>query len=358
MKSVVKFNYLLLNFIACLVALPALAVVPVSVAEVTKAPLTSEIAVNGTIYGKGDVTLTAGVNGRLLYVAEPGTHVVKGEPLVRMDTLPLELDKARQQEMLKRAEINVRLYRQELKRLQQLAESSSAAKSQVDAMQNKHDLALSDIALAKVELQVIEDKLRRATINAPFNGVVSERLKRPGRDVNRAEPLLSVLDLENLEVRLYVPVKYLRYLQPGLELPISTGDLSQPQRSNAVVSAVIPSTDPRSQTVEIRAALAPQQQSSWAVGQLVDVTVPLASAKAALLVNRDALILRKQGTHVVKIDTENKAQQVPVRVGSGKGQWVEVIPSTADALNPGDKVAIRGAERLQSGQQVEVQTRP
>ena len=53
MKSVVKFSYLLLNFIACLIALPAQAVVPVSVAEVTKASLTSEIAVNGTIYGKG-----------------------------------------------------------------------------------------------------------------------------------------------------------------------------------------------------------------------------------------------------------------------------------------------------------------
>ena len=53
-------------------------------------------------------------------------------------------------------------------------------------MQNKHDLARSDIALANVELRVIEDKLTRATIRAPFTGVVSERFKRAGREINRA----------------------------------------------------------------------------------------------------------------------------------------------------------------------------
>ena len=332
-----------------LIAFNAFAVVPVTVETVTQAPLTSEIEVSGTLYGKDDVTLTAGVSGRLLYVVEPGTLVKSGDTLVRMDTLPLELEKARQQEMLNRAKINLRL--------QKLAKASSAAASQVDDMQNKHDLALSDIALAKVELKVIDDQLSRATVRAPFDGVISERFKRAGREINRADELVTLLDINNLEVRLYVPVKYLKFLHKGIELPIQTGDLSAPDMTTATVTAVIPSTDPRSQTVEVRALLPNDAEQTWAIGQLVDVAVPLKSKGDVLLVNRDALILRKKGTHIVKIDNDNKALQIPVKVGNGKDKLVEVTPTSNIALNAGDKVAVRGAEQLQTGQEVEVQVK-
>lgn len=339
----------------CLSAVPAYAVVPVTTAKVTKAPLTSEIAVSGTLYGKDDVTLTAGISGRLLFVAAPGAKVNQGDILVRMDTLPLELDKARQQEMLNRAEINLRLYKQELARLQELAKSSSAAVSQVDEIKNKHDLARSDIALANLELRVIDDKLARATIRAPFAGVISQRFKRAGREINRADELVTLLDIHHLEVRLYIPVKYLKYIDNGIELPLTAGDLSQPQTTTATVTAVIPSTDPRSQTVEIRATLTADNQHAWAIGQLVDVAVPLKSKQAVLLINRDALIIRKQGTHIVKIDEQSKAQQIPVIVGKGKGQLIAVTPLTEGDLNAGDNIAVRGAERLQTEQLVEVQ---
>lgn len=339
----------------CLFIAPVFAVVPVTVAQVTKAPLTSEIEVNGTLFGKDDVTLTAGISGRLIYVAEPGSVIKKNDILARIDTLPLELDKARQEEMLNRANINLRLYQQDLKRLKELEKSSSAALSQVDEVQNKHDLARSDIALAKVELKVIDDKLTRATIRAPFAGVVSERFKRAGREINRADELLTLLDIHHLEVRIYVPVRYLKYLRTGIELPIKAGDLSQLETATARITAVIPSTDPRSQTVEIRANLQADAQHAWAIGQLVDVTVPLTSKNPVLLVNRDALIIRKQGIHVVKIDAKSQAIQIPVTVGSGKGELVAISPLAGNSLNAGDKIAIRGAERLQTGQDVEIQ---
>ncbi|MCG7533838.1 efflux RND transporter periplasmic adaptor subunit [Pseudoalteromonas sp. OOF1S-7] len=332
---------------------------PVAVEPVAQGQLTSQLAVNGTLHGKRDMVITAGVSGRLQYVAEPGLQVAKGDVLVRMDTLPLELEKARQQEMLKRARINLRFQQQELTRLMELAKTSSTAASQVDKVQNAHDLVLSDIALAEVELRVIEDKLNRATVTAPFSGIVSKRYHRGGRDVSRADELLNLVDIDQLEARLYVPVKYLSYVRAGQQLPISAGNLDAPQTTMARVSAVIPATDPRSQTFEVRAMLDQPDDSGhmqhWAVGQLVDVSVPLVASEQALLVNRDALILRKQGIHVVKIDASNTATQIPVTVGKGQGQLVAITPQSSHQLIAGDRVAVRGAERLTDGQQVDVQ---
>ncbi|TQF71725.1 efflux RND transporter periplasmic adaptor subunit [Pseudoalteromonas luteoviolacea] len=331
------------------------AALPVTVEPVTQAPLTSSLAVNGTLFGKKDVVLTAGISGRVLYVAEPGERVSEGEILVKMDTLPLELDQARQKEMLNRAQVNLRFHKQELNRLKRLAKSNSAAATQVDSVQNQHDLALSDIALAKIELKVIADQLERATIRAPFSGVVSERFKRAGREVSRADELLNFVDIDNLETRLYVPVKYLHYLKPGITLPIQAGNLDTPLKAQAIVTSVIPATDPRSQTVEVRAKLEKHASQTFAVGQLVDVTVPLRSLQAKMLINRDALIIRKQGVHIVKVSPDNTVLQVPVEVGKGEGSLVAITPLDADALKIGDSIAVRGAERLTDGQEVEVQ---
>ncbi len=337
-----------------LVSAPTLAKLSVAVEPITQAPLTSILTVNGTLYGKQDVVLTSGVSGRLMFVAEPGQNVDEGTVLARIDTLPLELNRARQQEMLNRAKINLRFHKQELSRLEKLAKTSAAAASQVDQVQTQHDLALSDIALAEVELKVIDDQLSRATISAPFSGIVSERYKRAGRDVGRAEELLSFIDIHNLEVRLYVPVKHLAYLNKGTTLNIKTGNLNAPLESTAVISAVIPATDPRSQTVEVRATLNRKAGQSWAVGQLVDVSVPLTSQSASMLINRDALILRKEGVHIVKIGADNKAVQIPVTVGKGQGQLVAIQARDKAQLNIGDRIAVRGAERLSDGQEVDV----
>ena len=99
----------------------------------------------------------------------------------------------------------------------------------------------------------------------------------------------------------------------------------------------------------------------WATGQLVDVEVPIADASTSLLVNRDALIIRREGVHVVKIDAENKAHKVSVNVGKGQGLLVEITnkdSKQAVKIAEGDIIAVRGAERLVDAQEVEVQSSP
>jgi len=65
-------------------------------------------------------------------------------------------------------------------------------------------------------------------------------------------------------------------------------------------------------------------------------------------VPRDALVLRPEGQSVFIIDANNQAQQIPVTTGLGSGDQIEVL----GAVSPGDRVVIRGNERLQPGQTV------
>ena len=50
------------------------------------------------------------------------------------------------------------------------------------------------------------------------------------------------------------------------------------------------------------------------------------------------------------VDANNQARQIRVTVGVGQGDHIEIL----GAVSPGDKVVIRGNERLQPGQAVDV----
>ena len=82
----------------------------------------------------------------------------------------------------------------------------------------------------------------------------------------------------------------------------------------------------------------------------MSVAVPIRPRELALAVPRDALVLRNNGAFVFRISDENKAEQIPVEIGDSAGDLIGV----SGALNEGDRVAIRGAESLREGADVEI----
>ena len=321
--------------------------IPVKVDIVSKVSLNANAKLMGTVYSKMHVPITAGVSGRVDWVAEPGRFIKQGDALITMDMLPLELRLAEQSAQIKRAEINMRYQQNEMQRLAKLQKTNATSQFQLDQATSRYDLAVADLDIAELRKKQIVDQINRATVKAPYDGVVTERLVLAGTDVNRSDTLIKFLDTEDLEVRVYVPIKYLAVTRLGSALNLTTDQ----QNLTANISAVIPSADPRSQTFEVRVALPSHLNSQWAAGQLVQVEVPIQAATPTLTVHRDALILRKDGTYVVKVNADNTAKRLKVAVGKGNNERVSI----SGAIHEGDKIAIRGAERLRDGQAVVVQ---
>lgn len=320
---------------------------PVKVDTVTEISLAATADLMATLHSRSYVDITAGVSGRLAWLQEPGVMVQQGQVLAKMDLLPLQLKQAEQQAQIKRASINARYFNNELQRLHKLKQTNSTSQFQLDQTKSQFELAQSDIEIAKLKLAQIEDELDRATVKAPFSGVVTERIVRAGSDINRSDILLKLLDTEHLEARLFVPVKYLAFVSKGLTLNMQAIG----QTISTPVTSIIPRTDPLSQTFEVRIQIPEHLNEFWTAGQLVKVSLPIQATKPSLTVHRDALILRKEGTFVVKVDNENKAHRLLVTVGKGTLDRVSIYGE----VSPGDKIAIRGAERLKEGQAVVVQ---
>ncbi|QBY05519.1 efflux RND transporter periplasmic adaptor subunit [Thalassotalea sp. HSM 43] len=317
--------------------------------QVKQTKLSPSANLLGTVYSRSNIAITAGVNGQLTWLVEPGTFVSKGDVLVKMDTLPLELMQLEQQAQIKREKINIGYLKRELQRLEALKANNNAAEFQLDQTKSKYELAMADLEIAELKLKQIHDQLARAEINAPFAGVITERLEREGSDVNRSQVLLRMLDTENLQVRMFVPVRYMPYLNNKSQLQV----FNEQYQTIARIQAIIPAADQRSQSFELRLELDADSVSHWTAGQLVKVEIPVQADQETLAIHRDALILRKNQTYVMKIDKQNIAHKMTVNVGQGQGDWVAI----EGELSEGDRVAVRGAERLRDGQKVNVQSK-
>ena len=318
----------------------------VQVAEVTRTELAPTVAVPGTIYSRNDVQVTAGVAGQLQMVAEPGTLIEKGQSIARIDNSTLRLQRAEQEALLERAEINLRQLNSQLRRQRELQNESLVSEFELEQTEANRDLALSDVKITKVRIRQIDDLIRRADVRAQFTGVVISREHRAGEDVARGEVLARMTDIQNLEVRAFVPLKHLPRTIVGQSLDIFATDA----RYVGTIRSLVPTGDVRSQTFEARIDLPQSATANWTVGQLVSVAVPIRPRELTLTVPRDALVLRSNGSFVFRSNDENKAEKIAVELGDSAGDMIAV----SGALAEGDRVAIRGAENLTEGADVKI----
>jgi multidrug efflux pump subunit AcrA (membrane-fusion protein) len=113
------------------------------------------------------------------------------------------------------------------------------------------------------------------------------------------------------------------------------------------VRAVIPVGDERSRMVELRIALADR---SLRVGTPVRVEIASPSLKSVVTVPRDAVIQRQGASYVMRVGPDNTAERVAVNLGPGRDNHVQID----GLLRAGDRVIVRGGERLEPGQTVAV----
>jgi RND family efflux transporter MFP subunit len=317
------------------------ALVKVATASVKDiAPVT---LVPGTVVSRNDARLSAEVEGRLTMVADVGSAVLGGDPVAVIEDTTLRLYAAELQAQVTRAEARLGFLEGEEKRFARLAESNLAAITQLEQTRSDRDVARGDLAVAKARLEQTEDQLARTTIRAPFNGEVVERLMTPGERVVVGSNVVRLVDQQNLEVFARVPLEYMPYVQRGQLLDLRGGEL----RTLGTVRTVVAVGSENTHQFELRLDLDGQ---SYPVGQTLRVSVPTSDARQALTVPRDALVLRPDGQSVFVVDANNEARQIDVTVGVGQGEDIEVL----GAIAPGDRVVIRGNERLQPGQAVNI----
>ncbi|ALP52112.1 hypothetical protein Tel_02560 [Candidatus Tenderia electrophaga] len=316
---------------------------PVEVAEAQVRALAPVIWVAGTVTSLDDANIAAEVAGRLVTVADEGDPLERNDVLARLDDTLFKADVAEARAAVASEQANLTFLRREVDRLQRLARQNNAAQTQLEQTLAQRDASQNNLEAARARLQIAQERLARTVLRAPFAGVVVRRAKRAGEWVNGGDAVLQLVDTERLEIETTAPVALRPFLSLGQRLKIKTDR----QQGTATLRAVVPVADVQSRLLRLRLEIA---GGEWLAGQPVKVALPTAQPQEVLSVPRDALVLRRGGSYLFKVNTDTTAEQVFVDVGIADGEFIQV----GGNLDAGDRVVIRGNERLRPGQPVRV----
>ena len=313
----------------------------VVVSNVEYRELAPSVDVPGTVVSRYDSSLASELNARLVWIAEVGTAVKEGETVARMEDVTFRLLEMEAEGRVAREQAKVQFLKSEKARLSRLAENNLSAKSQLDQIQSDLAVAESDEKIAQVQLGLAKVSMHVTQIRAPFDGIVTERLRNIGERLNVADEVIRIVDPNSLEVVARAPLNSVNFIKEKATLDVHN-DYHSDQAS---VRVIVPFGNPQSHMFEVRLDVDP---AIWTVGESVRLSMPTADVKHVLAVPRDALVLRREGASVFKVKDDNTVEQISVITGLGDGSHIEVIGD----LTEGDQVVTRGAERLQPGMEV------
>ncbi len=277
-----------------------------------------------------DLTLTASDRVTALYF-EDGDRVKKGKTL-------LSLAQREQVALVEAAEADLAQARQDLARIEPLAQQGAVSSSELD-------MARRNVSTASAQLRAVQSRQNDRVLVAPFDGVLGFRRVSVGSLVRPGDVVATLIDDSVMRLEFAVPSTFIRVLRPGLEIEASTSDLPG-QVFSGTVDSIDNAIDPITRSVRVRANV-PNPSGVLLSGMYMSVALQ-AEPRRALSVPEVALQPRGPETFVWVADTsgaQTVARRVKIEPGLRHNGRVEVV----SGLTAGQMVITEGALRVREG---------
>lgn len=308
---------------------------PVTGDLVRRGDLVLSIATTGQVRSEAVAQLKVETNGTVDEVlVKPGAVVTKGQVLVRLDPRPFDLAVREAQAALDEANIKL---------LGNLASDSILLTNTQNADRQRNAVTLSGVPGAQVRLERAQLDQERATITAPFDGIVDRIDVAAGSRVNSGQDVATVVDMTHLRIEAQVLEHDLPFVRVGGEARISapaTG--SEPLRGR--ITAVLPLVDTVARAGRVVVSAGANGRSPLRPGSYADLRLEAARLPNRIMVPA-AAVIERDGRPLVFVAKEGRAQWVYIVPGRSNGSDTEVLPDSSTGEIPvavGDTVLTSG----------------
>ncbi|HSJ08493.1 MAG TPA: efflux RND transporter periplasmic adaptor subunit [Longimicrobiales bacterium] len=307
----------------------------VAVQPVERGSIARQVTVSGIIEPVRSIGVNSQLGGALLNVAaEEGTVVRRGAVLARVDDREIRAQ-------LAAAEANYEVAKNAFERSQQLRERQVITLPEFERDRTAFSAAESQ-----------RDQLRTragyATVVAPVNGVITDKLVETGDVVGTNARLFTIADVSQLVVRAGVSELDVVELSQGDAVTITLDAL--PNRAmRGTIRRIFPTGDPQTRLVPVEVVLSQESARLARPGFLARITFDLATSENVLLVPVSA-VLGGQGAQAVFLVNDGVATRRTVQTGLMSQGRIEIV----SGLQEGDPVVVTGNNTLRDGMTVRV----
>jgi membrane fusion protein, multidrug efflux system len=288
---------------------------PVEVAPVERRDLAETLTLVGTIAANESAQIRPEISGVVREIRfEEGQLVEAGHLLVKLDDAELLAQ-------LEQAKARFRLAELNLARSESLAESRTIPQADIDR-------ARSEFASSQAEISLLQVRLDKSEIRAPFSGVVGGRSISPGDFVSPTAVITSINDLSSLKIEFQVPERFIAYVEPGSNFRLTSAALDRAggQAVEGQVYFVSSAIDRASRSSEVKGLLR-NPPTQIRPGMFASVELVLRISRGALTVAEGAILSQGSGFQIVAVREKGEgsvAEFIPVRLGIRSRGYVEV----------------------------------
>ena len=300
----------------------------------------------GTVTARVQSELGFRVGGKIQERSvDVGQRVRKGEVLMRLDPVDLDLSLAAQQANVEAARAGYVQAKADEARFAVLVKTGAVSLQGYDQTRAALDTAKAQLEAAEAQAKVTRNSSGYSILAADADGVIVATLAEPGQVVAAGQPVVQLAHDGPREALIHLP----EGVRPDLESVASARLYGQEKTHRAVLRQRSDAADPASRTFEARFVLEGEGASA-PLGSTVTVQLPgsYQPVSQSVMVPVGAVHDRGDGAGVWVVNGTSEVSFRLVTVASiGKE---EVI--VAQGVEAGEEVVALGAHLLHEGQRV------
>ena len=342
------------------------------------------LEVVGTLAAEDQVTVSSEVDGVVRRVlADLGDRVAVGQPLVELDPEKLQysLDQQRaaharsltkygaaDAEHLPRIEDTpdvrraaaelaqakqgleraVELQKRQLIPQQTLDDANTALRLKTaayDASLQEAKNLQADIDASEAAMKLAERHLEDASIRAPFDGYVQQRMVSLGELVKAQMPVMNVVRVDPLKLLSEIPERMAPWIKVGQPLTL-TVDAFPDKQFTATVSRISPAVNTQTRTFAFE-ALAPNGEALLKPGTFARVRLETSLVEQVMTIPYAAMQYR-YGVYRAFAVAGDRLEARELKTGDRVGDRMEILAG----LNTAERVAMTDVDTLTDGMKI------
>ncbi|MEX0594132.1 MAG: efflux RND transporter periplasmic adaptor subunit [Balneolaceae bacterium] len=306
---------------------------PVEAVVVQPEMLDNVIHTSGSIQANESVELRAEMSGVVREIRfEEGGHVSGNELLVKIDDRELQAER-------RRIEARLQLAQESADRQSRLLERGGVSRQEYDNI-------LNEVRVLQAELDLVDARIAKTEIRAPFQGRIGLKYISDGSFVTPETRIASLHDLDRVKIDFSIPERYVADVQEGdrIDFRVQGRDSTY----SGSVYAIEPGVNPSTRTLQIRAR-SENPDHELLPGAFANIELNLERIQDALMVPTIAVIpgFERQTSWVWR---DGRVEEVEVRTGIRLNDAVQIVQGVA----PGDTVLTTGLLQVRPGMEIDI----
>ncbi|MGY3791606.1 efflux RND transporter periplasmic adaptor subunit [uncultured Aquimarina sp.] len=299
------------------------------------------LELQGSVETKKNIVLYPEAAGTLVRVlVKEGQRVSKGQVLARIDDGGLS-------QQVAQMEVQAELAKTTYERQKKLWEQKIG--SEIQYLQAKTNYESSKNGVDQMKRQ-----LAKATVTAPFSGIVDDVITEQGSVVAPGQSqLIRIVNLDDMYIEVEVPESYISSIVKGKETKVHFPVLGKTidTKIRQVGNYINPNN--RSFTVEVAV---PNKDGIIKPNLTAKVQINDYTSEKAILIPQSIISENAEGDQYAYVtsgkDAKNiaEAKRTIVKTGKTQGDYIEILEGIAN----GDDIISEGARSVKDGQKVEI----